>query len=132
MIGETVFKMHTGDDVHYEFVYCGCKGYVPNKSTHSGYGSDDWYYLCKVDEEICILHFEVNGAYGFGCWDCAMLEKGAEAALKEANEEQWIEKYAVSTRRIRRLKLDDIDAVRHILPKVARIGALEDHHYSGF
>ena len=130
---KTVIKMHTKKGDHYQFTYTGHMRYSPNKSERSGYGSDSWYYLCEQSEKMYILHFEVNGTYDFGCWDCTPLNTGEEKELKSADVEQWIKwLYTKRKERIAFLYLDNVDSIRHVLPKSARIGELNDYHYCGF
>lgn len=131
-MNKTVLKMHSSNGESYQFTYKGHMRYSPNCSSTSGYGSDDWYYLCEHSGKSYMLHFEVNSAYGFGCWDGTPLNAGAEEELKTADIKQWRQLlYAEGWEGTVKLSLDNIDEIRHILPTSSRIGYLNDNHYRG-
>lgn len=67
-----ILEMHDRKGQKYKFEYAGRRNYYPNLSSRSGYGSDDWMFLCCDAENKYILHFQANAEYGYA-WDCVTI-----------------------------------------------------------
>lgn len=125
-----VFKMHTREGEKHEFTYTGNMRYSPNNSSVCGNGSDDWMYLCEEDGKECLLMFSDSAE--FGCsWICYVLSSEKHIDLTKENVNVWfatMREYAQS--KTYTLRLDNIDEVRSVLPKVSRCtGKLQDEHF---
>ena len=130
---KTILKMHSKEGTDYAFTYAGHQRYSPNKTSISGYGSDDWFYLCTCEETTYILHFEVSGAYGYGCWVGRALTSQEARGLPLSKTKKWMNLlYKNGYDATIRLNLDNIEEVKHLLPTDARIGVLNNTHYRGF
>ena len=129
---KVVFKMKTqGKDFH-NFVYSGHNRNSPNTSSRSGYGSDDWFYLCEEQGQYYLLVFSDNASYGIS-WMFTELYLEDYAELVKANVEFWGE-LAYSNERAKEysVQLLDIESIRHLLPVRSRCcGKLTDKHYRG-
>lgn len=126
-----IFKMktHTGD--RYEFTYTGQTRYSPNRSSTCGYGSDDWYYLCKDNDSYYLLEFTDNPSYGTA-WMGIKLLDGDYEKLVEEDVNFWGQiAYSKEREKIYGLKLLDIDAVRELLPTYSRCNHFNDALYTG-
>ncbi|MBQ4527684.1 MAG: hypothetical protein II998_06405 [Clostridia bacterium] len=123
------FKMKKNND-EYEFVYRGIMNYKPNKSSVSGYGSDDWFYLCTYQNRYCLLSFSDSGGYGTN-WECAFITDDEANMLMGADLDLWIKTYSNvnSQSKISGLHLENINEVRRILPKRSRCQEFSDRHY---
>ena len=127
-----VFRMSTKQGEKFEFSYSGYMKYKPNKSSTSGYGSDDWFYLCFSQDESYMLIFSDDAGYGT-IWECFQLVEGESEKLENAEIDLWIDIYFKKRNRFRisGLHLDNIDEVRAILPKCSRCYNFNDQHYRG-
>ena len=57
-------------DLQIMFEYNGVCKCSPNSASRSGYGSDEWFFLCKSGRQNCILRFSYSGEHGAACWSC--------------------------------------------------------------
>lgn len=64
---QKIFKMYNNEK-EYDFTITDSY-YSPNEATMSGYGSDDWYFLCKENNNYGILLFSISAEFGKGVWD---------------------------------------------------------------
>lgn len=60
-----ILEMHDKNGKKYRFEYAGTRNYYPNLSSMSGYGSDEWMFLCYDAENKYILEFQASGACGY-------------------------------------------------------------------
>ena len=109
--------------------------FFPNDSSMSGYGSDDWLYLCRMDDEYRILHLEYSGEYGSAVWTCLpILQMDAEQIRQSSGEMLRSVYYANwnQNRLIIHLHPDDISIIRRIvIPDDHRNGRLTDSDLYG-
>lgn len=126
-----IFKM-SKNDTKYEFLYSGVMKYKPNKSSASGYGSDVWFYLCRYQNDDCLLIFSDTSGYGT-IWECTKLDEIEAQNLKFGDLDLWNETYykAKKHSNILGLHLENIDEVMDILPECSRCYEFSDIHYYG-
>jgi len=124
-----VFRTDGGSE--YRFVWTGVMHYYPNKSSASGYGSDDWMYLCKMDDHHWILRL----TYGPPVWICLpipetdaeQIRQTAGEALRSVYNANWDQ-----NRLILHLHPKDTGLIRNIvIPDYHRNGLLTDRDLYG-
>lgn len=127
-----IFKMHTKEGKKHEFMYDGYTMHKPNRVSMSGYGSDEWFYICEKNGIKYMLIFSDAAEYGT-LWECFNLEYGEDEKLKNGNLDLWLEIYFKKKERNRivGLHLENINEVRIILPKCSRCYSFNDTHYYG-
>lgn len=125
-----LFKMQMKDGVCLNLSYLGYTRYSPNRSSTSGYGSDEWMYLCEEKSTHYLLMFSDDASCGT-CWMCTELLKGDYENLLKKDVRFWVS-IAYSEERTKRyaIHLMDVESVRHLLPTSSRCcGNLTDEHY---
>lgn len=85
-----IFNMVAKENQMRCFAYSGHTRYKPNKSSASGYGSDEWMYLCEENGRNYILVFSDDASYGTG-WMCVELLEGDSEKLINADVSLWLD-----------------------------------------
>ena len=57
--------------------------YYPNRSSSSGYGSDQWMFLCRIGDDYYILCLDFSGEYGKAIWSCLPIEEKEAARIQQ-------------------------------------------------
>lgn len=118
-----VFKTKTQSGQHHSFEYCGHSRYSPNRSTRCGYGSDDWYYLCKENNLYYLLMFTDNAEFGTA-WMFTRLLEGDYDYLINTDADFWAAvAYSKERKKTYNVHLTEIDSVKHLLPTSSRCSA---------
>lgn len=124
-----VFHLLDKDGVVRKFIYSGYTRYSPNRSSRSGYGSDDWMYLCEENGRNYILMFSDGAGYGTG-WICTELLEEDYAKMVNEDAAFWCSiAYSKERAQIYSIRLTDVESVRHLLPTCSRCGKLTDESY---
>lgn len=126
-------EMQDNQEKKYTFILDGICFHSPNKSSISGYGSDDWLFSCKCDEKDCILRFSCS-AEGGAIWDCIFISLNEAMLLSVAKEELWskILYSNYSKSKISRLHPTDINSAKYIIKnKYSKMGPLTDMDFYG-
>lgn len=124
-----IFKMITATGQTHILTYSGHTRYSPNHSSTSGYGSDDWIYLCEEKGVHFLLMFSDVASCG-AMWRCTVLLEEDYQNLVEEDVKYWVN-VANSRERsnIHGIRLSDIENVRHLLPISSRSRMLGDEDY---
>lgn len=124
-------------DLQIMFEYNGVCEYSPNDSSMCGYGSDEWFFLCKSGRQNCILRFSYSGEYGAACWSCCPVPESeipgtvssGGNGLKKIFYDHFI--FSAGLPMIH-LHPVDIQVVKSIIqPSFHRNGPLTDNDYIG-
>ncbi len=116
------------------FEYSGISEYVPNKSSASGYGSDEWFFLCNSGKQDCILRFSVSGEFGRGIWSCAAITEEERRGIGQTGGKSLHSTFYGTDvySWLIHLHPTDIETVRPlIVPSYSRTGPLTDADYLG-
>lgn len=126
------FKMWDREGAIREFRYLYQTRHSPNRCSTSGYGSDDWFYLCEERGKAYLLLFSDTASCGPGWMGKEVILDVFQTLLKE-DVYYWSEAASSSSagETIYGLTLTNIDDVRHLLPTSSRCGPLTDWHYRG-
>ena len=128
----TALGFRTDDGTEYRFVWSGVMQYYPNKGSRSGYDSDDWMYLCRMDDRDWILLL----SYGpEAVWVCLPIpETDAEQIRRTAGEALHSVYYANRDQNkvILHLHPEDVGQIAKIvIPDYHRNGLLTDSDLYG-
>lgn len=124
-------NMHTTSCETYSFILTGAYLYSPNKSSRCGYGSDDWFFLCKCNGEDYILHFSDDAGYGT-MWDSVVVSKEDAQQLHNLPDTEWGKLCWKSKRKTLNLHPDTIDSAKEIVKSThSRTGLLSDNAFYG-
>ncbi len=116
------------------FEYSGISEYVPNGSSRSGYGSDDWFFLCNSGKQDCILNFSVSGEFGRAVWSCAAITEEERRGIGQTGGKSVCSTFYRTDvySWLIHLHPADIETVKPIIqPPFSRMGPLTDADYLG-
>ena len=122
-------------DLQILFEYSGICEYVPNTANRSGYGSDEWFFLCRSGNQGAILRFEFSGDFGKAVWSCfpvpaeeyTEIERSGGKALRKAFCSLFSSGLPFC-----HLHPVDLDVVKSVIrPSFSRTGPLKDADYYG-
>ena len=123
----TSLVFHTDDGTEYRFVWTGVMHYYPNKSSASGYGSDDWMYLCNMDDQYWILHLTYGPA---AVWSCLPVPEADAEQIRQTEGETLRSAYYANwdqNRLILHLHPEDLRLIgKIVIPDSHRCGLLTD------
>jgi hypothetical protein len=125
------FMMHNERGAQYDF-FVVSKYYFPNLSCTSGYGSDDWFFLCESDSSFYIVCFSISAEMGLGSWEFVLITLDEYISLLKSPEEinivfwnNWKSGVIIHPDSI-------IEARKLIDEKVYRCGEITDEILEGF
>ena len=84
----------TDSGAEYHLSWTGIMRYYPNDASASGYGSDDWMYLCRMDDRYWILYLQYSGEAVWRCLpisdpDAERIRQTSGEALKAVYCANW-------------------------------------------
>ena len=125
------FRLKSNEGYIWCLTYTGHTRYNPNRSSTSGYGSDDWFYLCEENGMYYLLMFTDNASFGTAWMITELLFEDYNYLIK-AKADAW---GAISNSAERThqwvTNLLNINDVRRLLPTYSCCcGNLTDKHYS--
>ncbi len=129
-----VFDMRSESGEKYSFVLSGHCLYSPNRCSTCGYGSDDWLYVCKLNNQNCLLSFTCNAEYA-PIWDFVLIEENDVVDLLKGKASKWAEVFYSNMRKSKNASIHpvDITSAKMVIKSTAsRMGVLTDKDLYGF
>ena len=110
----------------FDFSFTTASLYLPNLSSTSGYGSDDWFFVCYINTTYYLLHFEVSGSCGGSWWELKEIKKEDADILPSSTKEKWWNVwYDTNKPCIRHIHPENlVEAENIVVPKCSRLGPL--------
>lgn len=134
-LAETIINMHDKNGIKYEFEYVGVSEYYPNQANRSGYGSDEWMFLCNQEGKLCILSFQVSPEFGY-VWSSVCIPEASYNELIKHHKKKFYHffhyYFQFKENRVIGLHPDNIQLVKQLIGSTrSRMGEMSDKEFYG-